>query len=49
MARHVDMKRYGLAPARIVGVGAKAAITLNYDTLFEDASADAGGSCDAYS
>lgn len=42
VARHVNVHRYGLAPALIAGIGATAAITLNYDTLFEDAANDAG-------
>lgn len=40
--RHVDLPRYGLAPALLAGLRTEQAITLNYDTLFELASADVG-------
>ncbi|WP_207346453.1 SIR2 family protein [Arthrobacter sp. E3] len=42
VASHVNVRRYGLAPALIVGIGSQAAITLNYDTLYENAAKDAG-------
>ncbi len=42
IASRVDLKRYGLAPALLASLGSREAITLNYDTLFETASADAG-------
>ncbi|MCC3291765.1 SIR2 family protein [Arthrobacter sp. zg-Y1110] len=38
----VELKRYGLAPALLASLGSREAITLNYDELFEFASADAG-------
>lgn len=38
----VDLPRYGLAPALLSGLPSREAITLNYDGLFELASADAG-------
>jgi hypothetical protein len=40
VARRVDLPRYGLAPALLAALPAKEAITLNYDSLFELASAD---------
>lgn len=42
VADAVDVKRYGLAPALLSGLASDAAITLNYDRLFEMASEDAG-------
>lgn len=42
VADAVDVKRYGLAPALLAGLRSEAAITLNYDTLFELSSNDAG-------
>ena len=42
IARHVELKRYGLAPALLAGLRTEQAITLNYDALFELASADIG-------
>ncbi|MCC3271091.1 SIR2 family protein [Arthrobacter gengyunqii] len=42
IASRVDLKRYGLAPTLLATLGSREAITLNYDTLFEMASADAG-------
>lgn len=42
VAEAVDVKRYGLAPALLAGLRSEAAITLNYDRLFELASNDAG-------
>lgn len=41
IADAVDVKRYGLAPALLAGLRSEAAITLNYDRLFEVASNDA--------
>ncbi len=38
----VNLPRYGLAPILLASLPAKEAITLNYDQLFEVASADAG-------
>lgn len=38
------LEYYGLAPALLAGLPAKQAITLNYDNLFECASADSGKS-----
>lgn len=38
----VDVPRYGLAPALLASLKTPQAITLNYDRLFEMASADAG-------
>ncbi|KAA6435951.1 SIR2 family protein [Agrococcus sediminis] len=38
----VDVRRYGLAPALLASLRTPQAITLNYDRLFETASADAG-------
>ncbi|WP_146069141.1 SIR2 family protein [Cryobacterium sp. M23] len=42
IARHVALTRYGLAPALLAGLRTEQAITLNYDSLFELASADIG-------
>jgi hypothetical protein len=42
IAKRVELDRYGLAPAILASLGSREAITLNYDTLFETASADAG-------
>ena len=42
IAKLVELKRYGLAPALLASLGSREAITLNYDELFEFASADAG-------
>lgn len=42
IAKRVKLNRYGLAPALLASLGSREAITLNYDTLFETASADAG-------
>lgn len=42
ISAHVDLQRYGLAPALLSSLPSKEAITLNYDRLFEQASADAG-------
>lgn len=42
VAALVDLPRYGLTPALLASLRAPHAITLNYDTLFERASADAG-------
>ena len=42
VADAVEVKRYGLAPALLAGLRSEAAITLNYDRLFELASNDAG-------
>ena len=41
-ARHVNVKRCGLAPFLIVGFCSKTATTFNYDTLVEDESRVAG-------
>lgn len=41
VARAVRLHRYGLAPALLASLRTEQAITLNYDTLFESASADA--------
>lgn len=41
VADEVQLHRYGLAPALLAGLPSKQAITLNYDDLFERASADA--------
>lgn len=38
----VNMKQYGLAPSLLACLPSSGAITLNYDTLFEKASRDAG-------
>lgn len=38
----VDVKKYGLAPSLLACLPSNGAITLNYDTLFETASEDAG-------
>jgi hypothetical protein len=38
----VNMKQYGLAPSLLACLPSSGAITLNYDTLFEKASKDAG-------
>lgn len=42
VAALTDAPRYGLAPALLAGLPTKEAVTLNYDTLYEKASADAG-------
>ncbi|MFC5931255.1 SIR2 family protein [Cryobacterium melibiosiphilum] len=42
IAEHVALTRYGLAPALLAGLRTEQAITLNYDALFELASADIG-------
>ncbi|WP_139416167.1 SIR2 family NAD-dependent protein deacylase [Agromyces laixinhei] len=42
VAQHVERKRYGLAPALLASLDSEQAITLNYDTLFEQAARDAG-------
>ena len=42
VAHLVDLRRYGLTPALLASLRAPHAITLNYDTLFERASEDAG-------
>lgn len=42
VVRLVDVPRYGLAPALLASLRTPQAITLNYDTLFERASEDAG-------
>lgn len=42
IAEEVSMRRYGLAPALLAGLGTEQAITLNYDELFELAARDAG-------
>lgn len=39
---HVNLDRYGLAPALLAGLRTEQAITLNYDCLFELASEDIG-------
>jgi len=44
VARHVNLTRYGLAPALLAGLRTEQAITLNYDCLFERASQDIGDS-----
>jgi len=40
VSKHVDLSRYGLAPVLLAGLRTEQAITLNYDCLFELASAD---------
>lgn len=40
VARIVDVHRYGLAPLLLASLPAPGAITLNFDTLLEDAAAD---------
>lgn len=42
VAAAVDVKNYGLAPILLACLPSDGAITLNYDTLFEAASKDAG-------
>ncbi len=42
IVRVVDLERYGLAPALLASLRTEQAITLNYDTLFEQAAIDAG-------
>jgi len=42
IAKRVNLARYGLAPALLAGLRTEQAITLNYDLLFETASADIG-------
>lgn len=42
VVRLVDVPRYGLSPALLASLRTPQAITLNYDTLFERASEDAG-------
>ncbi|MBV1777683.1 SIR2 family protein [Paeniglutamicibacter sp. ABSL32-1] len=42
IASKVALKRYGLAPALLASIPSDGAITLNYDELFETASADQG-------
>lgn len=42
VAAAVDIKNYGLAPSLLACLPSDGAITLNYDTLFEAASKDAG-------
>lgn len=42
VAEAVDVDRYGLAPALLAALPTDAAITLNYDRLFELAASDAG-------
>lgn len=42
VADSVDVKKYGLAPSLLACLPSNGAITLNYDTLFETASEDAG-------
>ncbi|MCQ9389899.1 SIR2 family protein [Brevibacterium sp. 50QC2O2] len=41
----VEVDRYGLAPTLLASLPLEQAITLNYDTLFEKASEDAGAPC----
>lgn len=38
----MELKRYGMTPALLASLGSREAIPLNYDELFETASADAG-------
>jgi hypothetical protein len=40
VSKHVSLPRYGLAPVLLAGLRTEQAITLNYDCLFELASAD---------
>lgn len=42
VAQSVNVKKYGLAPSLLACLPSSGAITLNYDTLFELASKDAG-------
>lgn len=42
VAQIVQRPRYGLAPLLVAGLGSEQAITLNYDELYETASADGG-------
>ncbi|WP_168914786.1 SIR2 family NAD-dependent protein deacylase [Microcella flavibacter] len=42
VAEIVERQRYGLAPALLAAAAGEQAITLNYDTLFERASTNAG-------
>ena len=42
IAQRVDLAQYGLAPALLAGLRTEQAITMNYDLLFETASADVG-------
>jgi len=42
IANRVNLAQYGLAPALLAGLRTEQAITLNYDLLFETASADIG-------
>jgi hypothetical protein len=42
IAERVNLPKYGLAPALLAGLRTEQAITLNYDLLFETASADIG-------
>lgn len=42
VAALVDVDKYGLAPSLLANLPSDGAITLNYDSLFEKASADAG-------
>jgi len=42
IAKRVDVAQYGLAPALLAGLRTEQAITMNYDLLFETASADVG-------
>lgn len=41
---HISAERYGLAPLLLAGLPGDEAVTLNYDDLYERASADAGRS-----
>ncbi|WP_257048468.1 SIR2 family NAD-dependent protein deacylase [Brevibacterium moorei] len=45
VAERVEVERYGLAPTLLASLPLEQAITLNYDTLFEKASEDAGAPC----
>lgn len=42
VSQHVDVRKYGLAPALLATLPSVGAITLNYDSLFEIACSDAG-------
>lgn len=42
IAARVNLAQYGLAPALLAGLRTEQAITMNYDLLFETASADIG-------
>ncbi|MFT4469390.1 SIR2 family protein [Arthrobacter sulfonylureivorans] len=42
VARSFSMEKYGLAPTLLANLPSEGAITLNYDSLFERASTDAG-------